>query len=399
MDELHHTARRFITLYDQALKARGIHVLLGIEQEFCMQRDPGAMERMKGLNSEEKISEQMAARAERAFHDAPDRIAGLLKKDIKPGPVERFYRERVLFPKLQSYSKYEITTTPSEPLRAAGRVESFRRFLRSHAQDEAVVGKGKKEWRVRKIEFPAYDDARAMTYGMHINVSLQYLPPGSKKDQAPIPLMGTGLASELQRELVADHIIAGLKKYCASEMLLIADTPAAYDRFHRNNLNFAPHTLSKGFQKRPDPYLKEYRNPAKHRVEFRLPNAGSDPCLSTLMVMAALYDQFHALPVGAARGDNDKTLLDRNFALALEHARHETAGPDELCKTLDEARERFASSDRLASSMKKVATEYGTAADIAAAAEFKAEVLSRSSRLESLANPVTIASSGQERKR
>lgn len=374
MDELQKIAARFITLYDDALKAKGLHTLIGIEQEFQLGRD----KKYEFTDAKDAISE--GKMVERTFYRAPTAISEKLGRKVTFGPLESFYAE---YPdgKDAVMEQFEFTTTPSTPLRAAQRVDGMKRFIASHDPAHEKHTELKGSWRAKQIRFPAYSEA-GQSYGLHVNVSVNYYPPSAEKNSLRTTyLLSPHFTSPLDAGKVAESLTYGLKSIADSDLLLIADTPSAYQRL-KDNTHDAPSNLSKSIRRKP--YASEGRSiPSEYRLEYRLPSGKADPYLATLATMSGVYDQLGHTTPHAETDSQERVKLSQGFRSELTSTLEKAPKLDDaLCSSLAEARTRFSERSRVVASMKKIAAQYGTAQDLADVERFSKLVLERSHAME-----------------
>ena len=280
-------AMRYIQMFDEALKKRGVQVLIGLELE------------MYGISSEksEGAQKRQAEMIEKEFKHSilsSKWVAQKVAKDPahnpKPGPVARFYHESLNLSGTNT-TKFEITTTPSTPLRAAHRITGLKHFLYKRSRQE-------NESRIRKITFYPYrSKAEDHTFGMHINKSLN--EPGMEANMSGVVNPHSDVYEQIK-----DH--SSTINY--NDMALLISSAKSIRRINaRKN---EPHTYNRWNERRNE-HEKAY-------VESTMPSADANPYFVVLHTMAGLYGMLRDL-----RPPQGKTSVRVKIEQAVLHLMYE----------------------------------------------------------------------------
>jgi glutamine synthetase len=318
-------AMRYIQMFDEALKKRGVQVLIGIEEEFVADK------------VSKKDREDVAKYIYQAFNDAPRHIRKELsgiyndnlyanQNSVRSGSVNRFYDE---VPNRQ----YEITTTRSMPLKAAHRIAGLRHWIGKYENNSNLpIWSRYLNKPLKNIEFDGQIPYGPQN-GMHINISLNAIQHGSKTSYLSLmsPPKGMPVVSP-----VIEHLEQKLWELNGTDLALLLSSPSDVDRLNSSSQNS---TLMSGTVHKPkvdcsgDKYL-----------EYRMPAADSNPYFAVLIAMSAAYSMLKDLP---PKNPNDSLLTNEEMQdFSRKNKKSEFASQQEytypdLPKSIYEAEERF----------------------------------------------------------
>lgn len=338
-------AMRYITLFDEALKKRGVQVLIGGELEFYAEtraRDRNTLANNINsafINSHRHIRNQLACDNSDSLYALPG--------SVRSGPVALFYEE---YPNRQ----YEITTIKGKPLRSAHRIAALRKFLGECNTYTSLSSHGLDILKLlENIRFDA-NIPNQMENGMHVNISLNAIHLGPRNSY--VSLM-TPVQHSPEVSPVMEHLKQKLWELNATDSALLLSGPAALKRL---DSRWPLHRVQSGTMDKPDGYVV-----GDPYIEYNMPAADSNPYFAILMLKAAAYNMLKDLPVRDANMPPLTPEELQRFSKERKHGEFQSTGLYEysnLPTTLEEADERFQKSSIVAGAMREVAIESGLSA-------------------------------------